>query len=155
MINYDTFSIPLIVAEQAGATRVSEPVAVGIPFPQGTVFDPSRLTLWDTEEQPLPLQTQPLAWWFDGSVKWLLLDFQANVEANTQAAYTLRLSPEPSVTGGLPNLSVQESAGHVIVDTGKATFFLNRNLCKPFDRALIQGTDLIAVEGSSLVLTDE
>jgi len=35
------------------------------------------------------------------------------------------------------------------------TFFVNRQLCKPFDRVVIKGTEVIASQGSSFVLTDE
>jgi hypothetical protein len=43
----------------------------------------------------------------------------------------------------------------VIVDTGKAKFFLSRQLCKPFDRVVIDDAELVGTQGSSLVLTDE
>ena len=43
----------------------------------------------------------------------------------------------------------------MIVDTGKATFFLNRQLCKPFDRVVIDGVELLATQGSALVLADK
>jgi hypothetical protein len=155
MTNHDTISIPLTVKEQIGVTRVNEPVTAGIPFPQGMVFDPSCLTLWDATGQPLSLQTQVIAQWFDGSTKWVLLDFQASVEANTQVVYQLRPGAGQSIQPQSPNLAIQESAKQIVVDTGNVAFFLNRQLGKPFDQILIQGTDLIETKGSSLVLTDE
>lgn len=156
MTNYETFSVPLIVEELAGISRVDEPVTVGIPFPQGVVFNPSCLTLWISDKQPIPLQTQTLAQWFDGSVKWILVDFQATVAANTQAVYQLRsLPPEQQTSCQTPRPFVRESVEQIVVDTGSALFFLNRRVAKPFDRVLIQGTDCVATEGSSLVLTDE
>jgi hypothetical protein len=155
MKSYNELSVPLLIEERAGLRRTYEPVTVGVSLPQGIVVDPSCLTLWDTQERPLPLQSQTLARWFDGSAKWVLLDFQASVEANTRATYTLRVSSQPAAPGGLPSLLVQESAEHVIVDTGRATFFLHQKLCKPFDRVLVQGVELIAPKGSFLVLIDE
>jgi len=43
----------------------------------------------------------------------------------------------------------------IVVDTGKARFFLNRRMCKPFDRVVVGQADLLATQGSSFVLTDE
>jgi hypothetical protein len=155
MTNRDTLSIPLFIEERSGITRISEPVTIGVPFPQGAVVDPSFLTLWNNNEQLLPLQTQTLASWFDGSAKWILLDFQASVEANAQTLYQLRLDSEKLTPCQSPRLSIKESVEHFIVDAGSATFFLNRRFAKPFDRVLVQGADLIAVEGSSLVFIDD
>jgi PcRGLX-like N-terminal RIFT barrel domain/PcRGLX-like protein central beta sandwich domain len=147
--------VSILLKEPAGLKRIREPVTFGLPFLQGMVSDPSALTLWDANGRELPLQAHPLATWFDGSVKWALLDFQANIEAKTCLTYQIRCISDPLIRCQSPSLSVQESAEQIVVDTGKATFFLNRQLCKPFDRVVIKGAELIAAQGSSLVLTDD
>src|SRR5262245_45096086 len=147
--------VSLILEESVGLQRVSEPVTVGLPFRQGMVFDPSSLTLWDVNNHEFPLQAYPLEWWFDGSVKWILLDFQAGVEANARTIYQLRCATGKSTGCPSPVLSVRETSEGVVIDTGKATFFINRQLCKPFDRLIIEGAEFIATQGSSLVLTDK
>jgi YetA-like protein len=147
--------ISLILEERAGMARFLEPVTVGLPFPRGMVFDCAGLSLYDAKGWQCPLQTRTLAHWFDGSVKWLLLDFQANVEANSQTSYELRSRTGQSTGHPSPVLSVRETSEGLIVDTGKATFFLNPRLCKPFDRVVIEGAELIGTQGSSLALTDE
>src|SRR4030095_14969855 len=148
-------SLRIVVEEREGRTRVNEPVTFGIPFPKGMVADCSTLTLLDTSRRQYSLQARTLAKWFDGSAKWVLLDFQANVEANSVAKYQLRSVTGQSTSHPSPVLSVRETSAAVIVDTGKATFFLSRQLCKPFDRVVIEGAELIGTQGSSLVLTDE
>jgi PcRGLX-like N-terminal RIFT barrel domain/PcRGLX-like protein central beta sandwich domain len=148
-------TVSFCLEEAAGLKRVNEPVTVGLPFPQGIVSDPSCLSLWDASGCQLSLQSRPLARWFDGSVKWLLLDFQACAEANSRTTYQLRLISDPLTRCQPPSLSVHESAEQIVVDTGTATFFLNRRLCKPFDRVVIEGAELTATKGSSFVLTDE
>src|SRR5216684_4289732 len=147
MNNHDEFSVSLLLEEQAGRKRDNEPVTIGLPFPQGVVFVLSCLTLWDAGGRQLPLQTRTLTHWFDGSAKWVLLDFQASVEASTQTAYQLRSIPGQRIEFQSPSLAVRESTEHVIVDTGGATFFLSRHFCKPFDRVLVHGADCIAAEG--------
>jgi YetA-like protein len=149
------FTVSLLLGEQAGIRRVNEPVTVGLPFAQRMVFDPSCLTLRDTDGRELPLQVRPIVRWFDGSVKWLLLDFQADVEANSQTTYQLRFAPGESVQRKAPSLSLHELTKHIVVDTGRATFLVNRQLCKPFDRVVIEGAKLIGMQGSSLVLSDD
>jgi hypothetical protein len=147
--------ISLLLEERAGINRLHEPVTIGLPFPQGMVSDIGCLTLWDASGCQLPLQAHPLANWFNGSVKWVLLDFQADLAANRQTTYQLRLVSGESTQCQSPSLSVQESEEQIVVDTGKATFFLNRQLCKPFDRVVMEEAELIATQGSSFVLTDD
>jgi YetA-like protein len=147
--------VSLVVEEQTGIRRVGEPVTFGLPFPQGIVSDPGSLTLRDAGGRELFLQSNVLSRWFDGSVKWLLLDFQATVEANSQATYQLQFHAQQSTSRPSPVLSVRETSQEVIVDTGKAAFYLNRQFCKPFDRVVMAQTDLITTDGTSFVLTDE
>ena len=134
---------------------MKEPVTVGLPFPQGMVFEPGGLTLWDMARRECLVQVRPVAQWIDGSAKWALLDFRVDVEANTQTLYQLRSSSD--LPSGLqsPTLDVNETAEHLIVDTGSVMFYLSHRLCKPFDRVVFGGIDLIAAQGSSLVLTDD
>ena len=54
------------------------PLTRGIDLPKGLVAKTARLSLSDAAGRPLPLQTEPLAWWSDGSIKWLLVDTLVN-----------------------------------------------------------------------------
>jgi YetA-like protein len=145
----------LIVEETTGCNRVNEPVSAGIPFPQGTIFEPSQLSLWDKDAKRLPLQGQVLSRWCDGSAKWVLLDFHASVDPSTQTIYHIRGDADGKLDLAPPKLSVvQTAAQQVVVDTGGTVFFLNPRVCKPFDRVVTKGMDLIAHEGSSLALID-
>ena len=155
MNSHNEISVSLLVEERSGRSRFNEPVTFGIPFPKGMVADARSLTLWDVNGRQCPLQAKTLAQWFDGSAKWVLLDFQANVQANVQTIYQIRSNAKQSTEAQSPCLSVQESAEQIVVDTGKATFFLNRRMCKPFDRVVVAQADLLMAQGSSLVLTDE
>ena len=95
--------VALFLEERSGIRRIDEPVTVGLPFPQGMVSDPSFLSLWDASGCQLSLQACPLAQWFDGSLKWVLLDFQADVEPNTLAKYQLRYGTGQSTRRSSPD----------------------------------------------------
>ena len=80
----------LQVVETTGSAREAEPVASGIPLPQGAVFQPSELRLYRADHRPVPLQAQRLgALWPDGSLRWVLVQFQASLAANSRAEYVL------------------------------------------------------------------
>jgi hypothetical protein len=75
-------SLPLTV--DWGGTISSRPLPVtgGIPFGRGDLADPAAVRLTDAVSREVPLQAEVLARWPDGSVKWLLLDFQSVPSTN-------------------------------------------------------------------------
>ena len=81
--------VPLEVANEAPVERHGWPVTSGIPFPRGALTAAEETRLLDGAGAEVPLQTAVLAEWPDGSIKWLLLDFQADVAAVGSAEYRL------------------------------------------------------------------
>ncbi len=128
---------------------------VGIPLPKGRVFNPTDIALYNASNERIPLQSEVLARWSDGSVQWIFLDFLANVAPKTTVAYALRGCVEPaSVTQGAP-IMVQESPISIAIDTGYALFYLNPTIFSPFERIIIQGRSVLDESGSSMVLFDK
>ncbi len=60
-----------------GADAEAPLVSGGIPFPKGALGDPADVRLRD-DSGAVPLQTKPLAYWPDRSIKWLFLTFPAD-----------------------------------------------------------------------------
>src|SRR5690349_3629919 len=116
----------LIVQEHSGMARINEPVTVGIPFPAGEVARPEVLFLQDADGRACPLQIAELARWPDGSLKWALVDFFANVGAHAETNYQVGWGRRDSPAAAFPPLRVERTANHVVVDTGAAAFFINR-----------------------------
>jgi len=108
----------------------------------------------DAQGRRCPVQAQTLAHWFDGSAKWVLFDFTADVQANMNTAYEIRSAGEQSAVRPSLSVIVRESAEQIVVETGKAVFCLNRQFCKPFDRVVIGQADLLVAQGSAFELTD-
>jgi hypothetical protein len=110
-------AVPLTVSETGGVRRRAFPTTAGVPLPPGLVRSIEQVWLADPAGRPTLLQAEPLERWPDGSVRWLLLDFLADVPASGHAVYTLRGGESRAPPPG-PRLRVRQTeAGHV-VDTG-------------------------------------
>ena len=60
------------------------PVTGGVPLAEGTVPSGANLELLDCAGRTVPLQTQVLGTWDDGSARWVLLDFLVSGPAKNQ-----------------------------------------------------------------------
>jgi len=149
------FAVPLVITEYDGIRRVNEPVTVGIPLAKGKVFNLADLALYNAGNERIPLQSEVLARWSDGSVQWVLLDFRADVAPKTTSEYALRAyAKNTSFTPNSP-VTVRESRTSIVIDTGYALFYLNPTVFSPFERIINQGHSVLDEPGSSVVLLDE
>jgi hypothetical protein len=69
------------------------PVRGGVPLPEGAAPAASAFALTDSSGAPVPVQSEVLTTWPDGSAKWVLLDFQAAPPAGGALDYTLTAAP--------------------------------------------------------------
>ena len=148
-------STPIIIDEVAGIDRIGEPVSVGIPFPNGLLFDTSELRLSDHEQGFTELQSQPLAKWIDGSLKWVLFDFQVSVPANTTRELILLQGHSPTKPTAGNCIATEQDEDYININTGAASFSLSTNLFNPFSRVVINRNNILDDAGSRLFLTDE
>ncbi|MFH1921302.1 MAG: hypothetical protein ABIP48_15665, partial [Planctomycetota bacterium] len=81
--------VTLTVEEPSGVGREAWPVTSGIPLAEGELKDPQAVALLDDGGRRRPLQTEALARWPDGSVRWLLVDFQVDLEPSRQKTFRL------------------------------------------------------------------
>ncbi len=145
--------IPVIIHEPAGITRTREPVTVGIPFPAGLLDRLDRLVLEDPEKGLLPLQVQPLAFWPDGSIKWLLLDFLVDIEADAVKELRVQESTESRSVCVEHPLTMEEREGQIHVQTRGISFRINTSTFLPFTGVRLGGEEMIDAQGSAMVLT--
>src|SRR5579864_2957891 len=73
-----------------GRDRRGQPVTIGVPLPPGMASTPADLRLARAGGAPEPVQARCLDRWPDGSVRWALLDFQANAVGGTVTEHVLR-----------------------------------------------------------------
>lgn len=150
----EPLSVPIRITERSGLRRVQEPVTVGVPLQKGSCFEPDSLALFDQHRRAQRLQAEVLARWSDGSAKWVLLDFQASMEANEAIQWTL-VGHKPSAEKGEPaGISVDRLGENLVVNTGVAQFALSTAICKPFDRVILHGVEVAGEKSSAVTLTD-
>lgn len=79
------------------------PVTGGVPLPQGAAPAGADFALTTAAGHPVPLQARVLARWKDGSARWVLLDFMADIPAAGCAAFALSTTrpraPVPAFDG--------------------------------------------------------
>jgi hypothetical protein len=81
----------ITVQDMAGLRGNRRPVTGGVPIAKGAAPVRANLVfaLRDDQGNAVPLQTSVLARWEDGSVRWILLDFQSRPPANGKLSYVL------------------------------------------------------------------
>ncbi|MBD3357477.1 MAG: DNRLRE domain-containing protein, partial [Chitinivibrionales bacterium] len=141
-ISYGALYVPLHVEDYAGIERVREPVTSGIPIPEEErITSVSRLAMTDAQGVRIPAQFSVLSRWKGAvgdttkPIKWVLVDFQADVTGNGNAVYYLddsgsNIAPQKPV-------SVREDDNGITVSTGTAEFYLSKNYFNVFDRVVI------------------
>ena len=95
---------------------LTEPTGVswGVPWPRGTVKKGQAFELTSEDGPALPLQSWPLAYWPDGSLKWVGF---ATVAETNQKNFSLR--PTTNTKAPEAGIVVEESKGAIKINTGK------------------------------------
>ena len=129
--NYTLLDVMLTISNPLTSARTEEPVTSGVPIPRDvslTALSPLRLL--DGSGQPVAAQFTPLARSggapdeMSQPVRWLLLDFQADVAANTTASY--RLVNSGGAHAAYPTLRVTDTTSSVTVDVGSGQFSISK-----------------------------
>ncbi len=152
--------VTLTVHNPQTVARHGEPVTAGLPIPRAAnLVDLRALRLADADGQPVAVQFTPLARWggapddVDRPVRWLLLDFQAEVDADSETVYHLVASGgEPPA---YPPLEVTDGPDAVTINTGAAVFRIRKDdglLAAPHLAAPLTGTAR-AADGTTYTTT--
>ena len=141
----------LSVRNSTDVARRSAPVRSGVPFPQGVLGFSRTMRLLDSPGSEIALQTRTLGRWPDGTVKWALMDFQADIPASSEAEYTLEYGTAVSRGTFETPLRVMEDADGVTVDTGRLRIRWDRSEFGPLSEITRGGEGYI--DGSDIVVT--
>lgn len=109
-----------LVLQSDGSTS-HQPVTVGIPLPRGRYQRTDAWRLTDPAGTDIPVQTDPLATWPDGSIRWLLVDFIAGPLSSGTQLWRLTAGAKPS-----PQLAqfptIEHDSARSTFSTGAASF---------------------------------
>jgi PcRGLX-like protein C-terminal alpha/alpha toroid domain/PcRGLX-like protein central beta sandwich domain/PcRGLX-like N-terminal RIFT barrel domain len=95
---------------------ISTGVSWGVPLPEGKIDPSSGFILKNDQGQNMPIQSWPMAYWPDGSLKWVGLSTVVDSNAGT----TFKLEPLKS-SSSVPlktKLELTENNNDVLVNTG-------------------------------------
>ena len=143
--------IPITLTEFAGVGRTAEPVTVGVPIPRGALTDTQSLCVIGPDGRKTPAQFDVTGWWWPTakfpekakSIRWVLIDFQADVPDEGKAVYRL------TDAGGNPvparPVSAILTAGLTErVRTGPLTSDIRRGAPLPFAGMTFSGRQILA-----------
>ena len=131
--------------------RHGEPVAVGIACPRGAVARAARWALTDQRGRPTPVQTTVLDRWGDGSVRWVLAEFQATVDAIAPGYYAL--TPDDTAAPPDDGVTIEHAGETLRVWTGAAAIDVPRSGTAFFAAAEVGGRSLL--ESTAIVAEDQ
>ena len=126
--------VPLRIPAAPGGAR-EWPVTVGVPLPQGALWQVQSARLVDDKGRAVPWQAEVAARWSrGGSVKWMLAHFTANLGPR-RGVYYLELGQPEAPPKPKLSLDLQETDEAFTVTTGPARFRLLRRKFNGMDQA--------------------
>ena len=97
-----------------GAPPLDSGVSWGVPFPRGSVAKSDTFTITTADGKGLPLQSWPLAYWPDGTIKFG--GFATTVPAASRGPMSLARG---NASAGEPAVQVHETDAAIEIDTGR------------------------------------
>lgn len=145
-----SISVPLkvseaLIASASGINRTSEPVTVGIPFPDdANIASIDQLGITGRSVY----QFRQLDKWPSGNLKWVLVDFLADVSPRSASTYMLTAG---TGTDGGPNLATG-GASSIWVDTGVMRVEILKNKFNLFNQVLLGDQVIVSANTSDGVV---
>ena len=122
----ETQTVPLTVRNPHPQAAAQWPITVGVPFPQGKLGSVDHVRLMCNRKE-IPLQIRPTCAWPDGSVKWILITFLADVAADGTQTYELEFGRQVRRPAPQSQLAAQRKGKQVTVNTGVLQFTVNEH----------------------------
>ena len=97
-------------------------ISTGVPFAQGELGDPAHVRLLQEdagEWSEMPVQVKPIAYWLDGSVKWLLVTYLYGAGAKESITNMLEYGSLVKRTTFGSGLELKQEGKQLTVNTGR------------------------------------
>jgi len=112
------------------------PVAGGVPLGRGLVRSAEEVSIWSAEGRQVPAQVRAMAFWPDGSLKWVFCQFLAD----PASSYVLKRLPNTAFAG---SLTVEADDAGVTVDTGPLRFTIRKDGSGFLDEVWLEGEPIV------------
>ena len=139
-------TVTLSLTERSGVHRVGEPVTSGVPIAAGLLTRADHVRLLHRGKE-VPAQFRATGLWRPHeSIRWLLVDFQADLAAKQTGQYTLQFGPGVSTTLRPRHaVRIDEDDQGYTIDTGAAVFRLSKRAFSLFEEVrLAEGGVVVA-----------
>jgi hypothetical protein len=137
----------IFIQEPAGLDRSSEYIEFSVPCCKGEALPADSFILVDQNGVSHPVQTKGLAFWPDGSIKWLHVISCLDVPAVTRVLCLLE-NLDSEKLPPLEPIRVKSDHNAWKVDTGSAVFEIPTSVLAPFS-TVRSGKEEILVPGAS------
>ena len=129
-----THKVRLCVSETKGIPsdksgckhRQNVPITQGVPLPKGALHNLDSVWVEDGDGQAVSAQFRILSRWHDGSLKWVLTDFSADVSVEGGVHYAFCYGQRPSSISSKGMIQIEASDDRITVCTGQLRFVVNR-----------------------------
>ena len=144
-----TDKVRLSVSETKGIFRQNVPITQGVPFPKGALHNLDSVWVENSDGQPVSAQFRTLGRWADGSLKWVLTDFSADVLAEGEVSYFFCYGQKPASIPSDETIQIEESDDRISVCTGPLRFAVNRR-----QFSLIESAELGSVDAAGAFIPE-
>ena len=141
--------INAIIHEPSGVPRTAWPLSVGLPFATGVLRDPAQIAIADASGGALPSCATTLATWPDGSIKWALLDMQADIAPMARAQFCISAKPQSETTPLQTPLTSNSDEASIEISTGPLAIRLNRRGPRLFGALVSAGHSLLDTKNTA------
>ncbi|MBR7103668.1 MAG: hypothetical protein IKC65_01885 [Lentisphaeria bacterium] len=117
----DKVEIPLELLEESGYSRNAAEVRVGIPFPRYGLYSLKNMRIRRPDGYEIPAQFAELSRWPDGSLRFVLASFSANLKAREKAVWKLEAGTKITAAKKRSAVKVTETSEKFLIDTGSIT----------------------------------
>ena len=139
--------------EQTGVARNATPITFGLPLPRSGLYDLASMRVLAPDGHEVSAQFTATAFWPDDSLKWVLVDFQAELGPKESANYAVELGSEVKRGKRDSQLSLNETDDAITVSTGAIKVVIDKQRFNILRSVRANGHQIAAsaVEGVRLV----
>ena len=131
-------SVAIEVKNPDGPACAKWPILTGVPFPKAALRSADQVRLLGPDGRERPCHVNAVATWGpqpDASIRWVHLDFEADVSARGTARYQVEFGRDVSRKAVVQPLKATKTLDHLEIDTGLLRFRVSRKSFRFIDAA--------------------